>query len=52
MAKVILLRGKICGGKTTYAHKLMTQINAALLSADEIMLAMFGQDVGENITKW
>lgn len=47
MAKVILVCGKICSGKSTYSEKLRSKHRAALLSVDEIMLAMFGQYVGE-----
>ncbi len=47
MAKVIMMCGKICSGKSTYAEKLRKELNAAVLSVDEITLAMFGQDIGE-----
>lgn len=47
MAKVIMTCGKICSGKSTYAERLRKKNNAVLLSIDEIMLAMFGQYVGE-----
>lgn len=47
MAKAILICGKICCGKSTYAQELRTQHKAAVLSVDEIMLAMFGQHCGE-----
>ncbi len=47
MAKVIMMCGKICSGKSTYAEQLRNELNAAVLSVDEIMLAMFGQDIGE-----
>lgn len=47
MAKVILMCGKICSGKSTYASALRVRLHAAVLSVDEIMLALFGQDVGE-----
>lgn len=47
MAKVIMVCGKICSGKSTYAESLRRENNAVLLSIDEIMLAMFGQYVGE-----
>ena len=46
MAKVILICGKICSGKTTYAAKLRDEMHAVLLSVDEIMLALFGRDAG------
>ena len=47
MAKVYLICGKICCGKTTYAQKLCNENNAVLLSVDEITLALFGQHCGE-----
>ncbi len=47
MAKVILICGKICCGKTTYAQKLCAENNAVLLSVDEITLALFGQHCGD-----
>ncbi len=47
MAKVILICGKICCGKSTYAEKLRKRYNAAVLSVDEIMLSIFGQYIGE-----
>lgn len=48
MPKVILICGKICCGKTTYAQKLCKENNAVLLSVDEITLALFGQHCGDN----
>ncbi len=48
MAKVILICGKICSGKSTYAEQLRIQNNAVLLSTDEITLALFGQHCGDN----
>ncbi len=47
MAKVILICGKLCSGKSTYAERMVVQDNAVLLSVDEIMLALFGQPCGE-----
>lgn len=47
MSKVILICGKICCGKTTYAQKLCNENNAVLLSVDEITLALFGQHCGD-----
>lgn len=47
MAKVYLICGKICCGKTTYAQKLCKEKNAVLLSVDEITLALFGQHCGD-----
>ena len=48
MAKVYLICGKICSGKSTYAEQLRIQNNAVLLSTDEITLALFGQHCGDN----
>ena len=47
MAKVYLICGKICSGKSTYAEQLRIQNNAVLLSTDEITLALFGQHCGD-----
>jgi len=47
MSKVILVCGKICAGKTTYAKKLAEEIGAVILSVDEITLALFGQHLGD-----
>ena len=47
MAKVYLICGKICCGKTTYANKICAENNAVLLSVDEITLALFGQHCGD-----
>ena len=47
MAKVIMTCGKLCSGKTTYAKKLQKELGAVILSIDELMLALFGQDAGE-----
>ena len=47
MAKVIMTCGKICCGKTTYANKLKEEMNAVILSIDEITLAMFPDGAGE-----
>lgn len=46
MAKVFLICGKICSGKSTYAEYLRTENTAVLLSVDEIMLALFGLYAG------
>ena len=47
MAKVISLCGLVCTGKSTYAKKLCRDRKAALLSVDEITLAMFPEGAGE-----
>ena len=49
MAKVYLICGKICCGKTTYAQKICAHNNAILLSVDEIMLSLFDQCCGEKL---
>lgn len=47
MAKVFLICGRICSGKSTYAQRIRKKYNAVLLSVDEIMLSIFGQYIGE-----
>lgn len=47
MAKVFLICGRICCGKTTYSQMLCKENNAVLLSVDEITLAIFGQHCGD-----
>ena len=47
MAKVVMTCGRICSGKSTYAEKLRKELSAVVLSVDEVMLAMFGQDAGD-----
>lgn len=47
MNKVILLCGKICSGKSTYAKKLIHKEKAVLLSCDELMLALFDPLLGD-----
>ena len=47
LGKVILICGKICSGKTTYAKNIAKSENAVILSVDELMLTLFGQYVGE-----
>lgn len=47
MSKVILVCGKICCGKSTYAAQLCIENKAVLLSVDEIMLALFGLYAGD-----
>lgn len=48
MAKVILICGKICCGKSTYAKKLKNETQSIILSVDEISLSLFGQHCGDN----
>ena len=47
MAKIFLICGKICCGKSTYSEKLRKEHSAVLLSIDEITLSLFGQHCGE-----
>lgn len=47
MSKVVMICGKLCSGKTTYAERLAEEEHAALFSVDELMLLFFGQDAGE-----
>jgi len=56
LSKVILICGKICSGKTTYAKNIAQNMNAIILSVDELMLSLFGQYlvekyIDENIAK-
>lgn len=47
MAKVILICGKICSGKTTYAGELKKKERAVVLSSDELMLSLFDPLLGD-----
>ena len=47
MAKIILITGKICCGKTTYAAQLCAAGNTAALSCDELMLTLWPEGCGE-----
>jgi len=47
MNKVILLCGKICSGKSTYAEKIIREQKAVLLSCDELMLSVFDPLLGD-----
>lgn len=46
-ARVIMICGKICSGKSTYAQKLRLKENAVILSCDEITLSLFDGDLGD-----
>jgi len=50
MAKIILLCGKICSGKTFYANKIKDKEKAIILSIDELTFYMFDNRKGENYT--
>ena len=46
MAKVMLICGKVCCGKTTYTKKLQEK-GAVLLSCDELMRLLFDEYLGD-----
>ncbi len=46
-AKVILLCGKICSGKTMYLQGLRRERKAMVLSCDDLMLALLDEHLGE-----
>ena len=48
MGKVILICGKIGSGKTTYAKKLAEQLNAVIITQDELMYGLFGTELYKN----
>jgi predicted kinase len=47
MAKVILICGKICSGKSYYTKQLMQKINAVVLSCDEVLFDFCLENVDE-----
>lgn len=47
MAKVIMLCGKLCSGKSTYSALLRDELGAVALSVDELMIALLGRETGE-----
>lgn len=49
MPKVLIMCGKICSGKSTYAEKLKLENKAVILSVDELTLALFENQAGEKI---
>lgn len=49
MPKVLIMCGKICSGKSTYAEKLKLENKAVILSVDELTLALFENQAGENL---
>ena len=48
MGKVILICGKIGSGKTTYANKLAKQLNAVIITQDELIYGLFGTELYYN----
>lgn len=49
MPKVLVMCGKICSGKSTYAEKLKLENKAVILSVDELTLALFENQAGEKL---
>ena len=47
MARIILICGKICSGKTYYARQLRNQHNAVILSTDEATCDLINNEQGE-----
>lgn len=47
MAKVYLICGKICSGKSYYAKQLKDKINAVILSLDEATYELINNEQGE-----
>ena len=47
MGKVILLCGKICSGKSYYSKQLKEQLNAVIISPDEITYELLNNEQGE-----
>ncbi len=52
MANVWMTCGKICSGKSTYARELRRRHHAAVLSVDEITLALFGPEPGDMLDEY
>jgi len=44
--KVILIHGRLCSGKSTYAGELKDKIGGVVLSVDEVMLSVFPDGAG------
>ena len=47
MARVILICGRICSGKSHYAKRICEQVSAVILSCDELTFALFDGQLGE-----
>lgn len=52
MAKVYLMCGKICSGKSTYSQILRQSKKAVVLSVDEITLVLLGQNAGDKLDEY
>lgn len=48
MAKAILICGKIASGKSYYVNLLKEKERAVMLSVDELVLQLFGENTGED----
>lgn len=48
MAKIFLICGKICSGKTYYAKELKEKYNAVILSTDETTFDLTGNEQGDS----
>lgn len=46
MAKALLICGKIASGKSVYAEQIKREENAVMLSVDELVLSILGNDLG------
>ena len=51
MARIILICGKICSGKTYYARQLKEKYNAVILSTDEATYDLINNEQGEADTE-
>ena len=51
MTKVILLCGKIASGKSVYAKRICKEEKAVMLSVDELVLSILGNDLGDKHDK-
>ena len=47
MAKIIAICGKICSGKTYYAHQIREENQAVILSCDELTKDLFDNELGD-----
>ncbi len=52
MAKIILMCGKICSGKTSYSKKLAKETGAVRFSSDEMLSAIFNPNENEYHDKY
>lgn len=52
MAKVVMTCGKLCSGKSTYARRLAKELDAVILSVDEITLAVFRNEAGDMLDEY